>query len=526
MAPSRDAQVAAIAAARQNRVRALAKDTRNRLPIGELLQFLVVFTQFWTNEAVALESDTTRGSKGRRDDCRTAARLIGALRADLESLPDDEPSPADAAVVAYLSGETPEGESYNAIEDQFGRIWIEQKPDLYEHDGMKWESAAIRACKALPSYEFIEKHEQRGNEWCEICKPSPAESEAPDINPGLVGELLVDVPGTVGELPETQERQREEITLQPINWSPFTDPEPVSGAPGTVGRVLTFAELLQAPTSPPVKHRSFSQVESYADCGLKYRLQRREPGVIQRPSWALVGGKAIHAAIESFERDVIAVNGAGVLSEFDPVTCWSGCFNDSITAQAIATPQYPMDHWRSAARGAEGYTWWLHEGVDMLSRYVAWRHANAGHWAVATWNDVPMIEWPFETNFGDIHVVGFIDLVLREATTGRLKVIDVKSGKSAPVDSLQLKTYGAVLADQTLPSGTSAHDEIDGAYFMLRRGELADVGAVSGLDARAEIFWRYGAMDASERAGVYMARPSSFCGGCSVKHACPVRSSD
>ncbi len=421
MAPSKDARISALSAAREARVRELAAELKD-ICRDDLLRIMMALIQFWTNESVELESDTTRGAKGRRDDCRTAASLTDALCTDLENLPaDNKPTPADAAVVEYLSG-----------------------------------TAAIEPAPVPPAV-------------------APAE---------------------------------EEYVVSP---TPFVNPAPVSGLSPTVGRALTFADLRARPAGDAPLHRSYSQVESYADCGLKYRLQRRELGVIQRPAWALVGGTALHSTIETLERGTPQGEGFGH-SDDATSSLWLGCLNDSITAQALKTPEFGMDAWHAAARGAEGYTWWMHEGLDMVKRYCSWRDGmrDAG-WRVATLNGLPGIEWPFEIIISGNRVVGKIDLIL-ESRDGSLMVVDFKGGKSTPVDTLQLKTYSVAIGE---PRPT-------GAYLMLRSGKFIEHSDVAAPDAFDEVTWRYGDMDSAERAGIYMARPSSYCGGCSVRHACPV----
>jgi hypothetical protein len=62
-------------------------------------------------------------------------------------------------------------------------------------------------------------------------------------------------------------------------------------------------------TEPTVGHRSFSQFTSWLRCGKAYQLSR----VLQAPedpSWWLVGGKAFHAAAETFlKREFDLTNG-------------------------------------------------------------------------------------------------------------------------------------------------------------------------------------------------------------------------
>lgn len=50
-----------------------------------------------------------------------------------------------------------------------------------------------------------------------------------------------------------------------------------------------------------VSHRSFSQFTSWLKCGKAYQLERvlEAPAM---PAWYLVGGSAVHSAIETYLR--------------------------------------------------------------------------------------------------------------------------------------------------------------------------------------------------------------------------------
>jgi len=149
----------------------------------------------------------------------------------------------------------------------------------------------------------------------------------------------------------------------------FADPTAPAGA-------VSYEILSQpVPDEAHPDHRSVSQLETYADCGLKYRLQRYHgsdaPG---RPQGALVGGNAFHAAVERFERWRHAEQPA--IIQIDPVKAWEFDLGLTIQDTMEADEQrHPVDTWRASAKGEEGYDWWRVEGADMLERYLKWSAA-------------------------------------------------------------------------------------------------------------------------------------------------------
>lgn len=305
---------------------------------------------------------------------------------------------------------------------------------------------------------------------------------------------------------------------------------------------MSTANLLTALGLP--EHLSHSQTQTLGECGTKYLLQRSATlGVVEVPQWALVGGNAFHAAAEWFERLVSQVrtaqfvgdriSAAGGLGEV-----WRNVFGQTVTDTAIANPLVPVDRWRAARKGAEGYTWWLVEGEQMLQRYVMRRMAelerSAGgqEWRRIRWGmsseDInvsePMIEHEGSMRVGEIDYKVVLDQVWEVMADegpmrpGDLLIDDLKSGRSVPVETGQLQEYAMWLSR----FGGGEDRRIWGRFYDARRGTYTEP-----VDLLARASWRrfefeVAAADRQKRAGLFAPRPSSFCGGCSGKHACPV----
>jgi putative RecB family exonuclease len=305
--------------------------------------------------------------------------------------------------------------------------------------------------------------------------------------------------------------------------SSFVDPPSPGRRPDA--RVFTFADLAEMPAGAPPDHRSISQLKDYADCGLKYRLGRRE-GVSAQPQWAFVGGRAFHSAVEEIERfaDTAPVGHfADAVSTFDRGALWGAHLNREMSAVMQANPEWPMDSWRASARGQEGYTWWLGEGPDMLDRYMRMRAEWDQNWAIARAPDgMPIIEYEFVLNVDGVPLRGVIDSAWINRDTGALRVRDWKTGARAETETLQLRAYGYAL---WLAAGSPVHasDAWTGDYWYARKGASSEPIPLLTDDGWAELRYRVHAMDRADRGNVHLPRPSTFCGGCGVKHACPVR---
>lgn len=53
---------------------------------------------------------------------------------------------------------------------------------------------------------------------------------------------------------------------------------------------------------------SYSQFDTFLTCGEKYRLTKIEQ-VPEKPAWFLIGGSAVHAATEAYDKALYAKEG-------------------------------------------------------------------------------------------------------------------------------------------------------------------------------------------------------------------------
>jgi len=257
-------------------------------------------------------------------------------------------------------------------------------------------------------------------------------------------------------------------------------------------------------------HRSVSQLGSFIDCGMRYRLERVDQ-VDQRPAWWNAGGTALHSVIELWER--ARLGGRSYSRQWA-----AGQFAQELDNEAgrlERTSGVPASEWRVAARGREDRLWWLVQGALMVEHYVMAQQQRTYEIAMLT-DGRPGIEVEFLAYFGAVPVRGFVDQVIRDAD-GRIGVRDLKSGATAPVGSIQLPTYAHAMVLLGLAPEVAWAD-----YWLARKG--APSAAVNlARYPLAAVEYQVGAMDHAERAGVYLPRLSDLCRACSVKAACPTQ---
>jgi len=390
----------------------------------------------------------------------------------------------------------------------------------------------------------------------------------PDGDQGMAATERAGVPVTRFTYPDPAEpellsdpaRNSARTILETMPVSATIPPVPLLGQPGNAGAgydhayvppggvPATFTELLTPvpPAALPV-HISHSQIETAGECPVKYRLTRIDHAATtacgklpEIPQWAFIGGSAFHAWVEAYERGVAAgaamagQPGHGAFTEADARFEWDTCF--TAECQKIeATSPVPRGRWRASKQGAENETWWNANGPKMIERYLKARPAEptatlpAAY--VMTGPPEPAIELErvvevdTQTPYGVIPYKVIIDRVTFRKNPDlsiTLIIRDYKTGDMRNAKESQLGEYRNVLRLLGVPP----HVKILGSFFDARKGVWT---TEVDLDARYpdEWFRYYVATGHAARLaltqGPTPARPSSFCGGCPVRWACPAK---
>lgn len=267
---------------------------------------------------------------------------------------------------------------------------------------------------------------------------------------------------------------------QPANRNDASKREPEFGG---------FEPLPLEITQPERLRLSFSRVDTYQNCGLKYRFAYVDK-LPTKPSPQLSFGKSVHSALEAFyDRK---------LPELPPVDLLLDTLYDTWDTSGFA--ELSRDEQTSYYRHAQ----------DVLRRFYD-RVKGTYRLPMATeqWFEMPMGE--------NVTVVGSIDRVDVD-DNGALHVIDYKTNRKAKTyrdvsRSLQLSLY-ALACEYLygrLPETVALDFVVPGASVAVPVVELDLDGAKQAVqDAAAAI-----------RAEAFEAQPNPLCGWCDFKALCP-----
>lgn len=259
-------------------------------------------------------------------------------------------------------------------------------------------------------------------------------------------------------------------------------------------------------------HLSYSGLNTYNECGEKFRLTRIVK-VPEMPGWALVGGRVVHTATENL--DWLEMTG----ELRGPIT-FKECFDEEIQRE-LNESGIPSDQWKISGRPSktwpnkEDEAWWRYHGQSFVDKYVLWRNRYPGTIWI-TPEGKPAIEIGINANIGGVDVTGYIDRIFEEPDRS-LRIVDLKAGRTTPTSPLQLATYSCGLAsDWPRPSR--------GSYFMARDGML--VGNYDLTLSLAQLEYEYGGAWRAIQQGYFPAKTGFMCGYCSVKDFCWAKDGD
>lgn len=296
-------------------------------------------------------------------------------------------------------------------------------------------------------------------------------------------------------------------------WAPAVPP---NGAAWTSADLLAPVDAAFLPA-----HLSFSQVTTVGDCGAKYRMQRIAQ-IPQVPQWANIGGTTFHTCVQTIEE---SGNEQALTDRPALDSLWNTTLENEIQMIEQASGM-TREQFRASAQGREGYDWWRVEGAAMLQRYVDWRQgAGAGQAVLQGPTARPMLEWETTYNVDGVPFKTILDSVWTDSTQGgmvqgRTAIIrDWKTGSMKP-DNRQLCTqaWGLRMA------GWEGNVLVQ--FFDARKGTFSEPFDPFGELGMTWDDVRYFVLsaDAQRRLPILPARPSDFCGGCSVAYACPIMS--
>ena len=249
-------------------------------------------------------------------------------------------------------------------------------------------------------------------------------------------------------------------------------------------------------------HRSISQLNSLSDCGERYRLERTVPGLPVRPAAWTVVGTAAHTAYEVWEKTDRVMD----LSEL-----FFQHYTEEIAVQQTRQPDAKLwvktPNVKTVERDIDLR---LEHGVKQMRALQ--EHCEQSEWRVAEIGGKKAIEVPLEVTFGDVLVLGHVDVVL-EWPDGKLSARDWKTGHKKGTKNRQLGFYKLGLNEKY------GLDIRFGDFFFTKLGDSGGYVDLSRY-TRDYLHDQFTKLNRIIEEGLYLANPGEHCDLCTVKFWC------
>lgn len=255
-------------------------------------------------------------------------------------------------------------------------------------------------------------------------------------------------------------------------------------------------------------HLSFSQLNAYHDCGVKYELQYREKAE-REPQGALLGGIAVHRAIEISEREGYWLDDMNFAHPDAPaIAVFLKILMDSIR-DAGGDEKI---RWGGKG-GGEGQLWWRKNGEWMMRRYQVTRFAmSANGWDVLE-NET---EYRVEAELKGVSspVVGYLDKYLMHEGGDPL-IVDWKTGRIGNANPMQFATYGRMIQ---VVLGLQVERGV--AVFLRAPDAARRVQPVRFAELIPRVDEMYASLEGEIEREVFTPNPQAWHSSCAVRDAC------
>lgn len=252
------------------------------------------------------------------------------------------------------------------------------------------------------------------------------------------------------------------------------------------------------------KHRSVSQLNTYANCSEEYRLKYVDKSHNNNPAAWLAQGTAFHVAVDGWES-------SGRSPLFDLGGTYRVVYDQEIAA--MRTNQPDTGKWLHGPRTnvEDDINARRERGINQLQVYVDYAESNP--FVIQDIDDYTLaLEVPFETEIGGVLIKGAIDQILMHPEG--VEVRDLKTG-NREAGKIQLGVYSYVVEKifGWPVVRASFFYAKDAKVVTLTREELNryDEKYLSDL---------FNTLEAGIENNIFLPNPSTSCSLCPVRDSC------
>lgn len=261
---------------------------------------------------------------------------------------------------------------------------------------------------------------------------------------------------------------------------------------------------IELPNQPA--YVSYSSFSNWLRCGNAWYLEKVVK-VDSIPSWAMLGGSAVHAASEDYDKGL-------ELREF------TDYLDEAVESQMERNPSIDPSEYRATGRASKewpnkrNFDWWLSEGPKMVDGYIKWRELTAWPlWKTPAGEPAVELQLNFQLTDESPVIKGFIDRVF-EPTPGELVILDLKTGTMKPDSTMQNGIYasGVEIVFGVRPRW--------GTWWMPAKGmthtELHDLN----MWTPKVLSQMFNAFVKGVNDEIFIPKLSNMCGSCGVNKYC------
>ena len=210
---------------------------------------------------------------------------------------------------------------------------------------------------------------------------------------------------------------------------------------------------------------SYSQFSIYAKCPFRWGLEYREGYRIYQPSMAAVFGTSVHVAMQHYIQMMFDTSGAEA-DRFDIESFFQQTFSDEYKK---TLKENKGIHFSSPSEMREYYE----DGLAIIDYF---KKNKGEYFSTRKWDlvgiEMPLVQ-PIDDNHPNVYLKGYIDFVLYNENTNKIKIFDIKTSKMGWKDKEkkdELKMQQIILYKEYFAKQYNIDPEqIDVEFFIVKR---------------------------------------------------------